>query len=84
VSSVTSHVTRLRLTKTDQASRQDITAIVGRDFWQVEWTLRTNGRDQEFGMSHATRKAAHRHVQGLLTRLAPGVVAADIYTEQLD
>jgi hypothetical protein len=81
---VTEDVTRLRLTRTDKASRHDITAMDGREFWRVEWTLRTNGRDKEFGMSHATPKAAHRHVAGLLTRLPPGLSAEDVYTEQLD
>jgi hypothetical protein len=81
VASVTSYVTRLRLTRTAEAARQDITARDGMEMWRVDWTLQTNGRDQQLTMSHCTAKAARRHVDGLLTRRPPALSADDVYTE---
>jgi hypothetical protein len=84
VSRVTEHVTRLALTRSDTPSRLDITAIPGRAFFRVEWTLRTNGRDKEFAQSHYNLNGARRHVESLLTRRPPDLSAEDVYTEQVD
>jgi hypothetical protein len=81
VDSVTSHVTRLALTASDKPSRLDITAIPGMGSSRVEWTLSTNGRDEELTQSHYSPAAAHRHVDNLLKRRQPGVPIADMYTE---
>jgi hypothetical protein len=78
---VTAHVTRLAMTRTAEPSRLDITAIEGMEYWRVEWTLSTNGRDHENAMSHYTEKAARRHVDGLLKRRPPGVEISDVYSE---
>lgn len=65
VSGMASHVTRLALTTSETPSRMDITAVPGMPQWRVTWTLSSNGRDREWGMSHYTENAARRHFAGL-------------------
>jgi hypothetical protein len=83
VANVSEHVTQVTLTRTSEPSPMDITARSGVEFWRVEWTLSTNGRDDQLAQSHCSSKAARRHVDNLLKRRPAGVQIADVYSEQL-
>lgn len=61
-----SYVTRVTLTATKTPSRLDITAVPDMVCWRVQWTLSTNGREQEFAQSHYSETAARRHANNLL------------------
>lgn len=69
---------------TRTAGPDDYTAIPGMTLWIVSWTARERvGRERVWTAPHVTETGARRMVRNLLRELAPGLDAAEVYSEEL-
>lgn len=73
----------MRLTRTTEHSETDFTTLAGEERWLVEWVVSRRRIDDRLRQSHCSKKAARRHIDGLLARRPSGMSVSDVYTERI-
>ena len=80
---ITGAITKVTLTRTTEPSETDFTTLAGEERWLVEWTVAGRRKDNHLRQSHCSKRAARRHIDGLLRRRPEGMPVRRVYSEDL-